>query len=249
MRKRHGWKKWVLNQTASARSGHLQSSVFLCISGGAIERYLTSNASDLKYRRDYLYREKLADETSAYIKSGGAGGIVLVPAAIINLVLTIAVFVNVPLAIQLQLGAAPFWYSLAMSIGSVILGMSALLLALGAFGLWKLYKNPFPLAVGIIGILVTVFTYLLVPFLFFNIGIATILSIVSLILGGVFFILLGVAFILFRDVTGSSGLSMATGILSIIAGALLCSVIIAVVGLAMLVPTALCTAVIFLKLK
>lgn len=182
----------------------------------------------------------MADDTSAYLKSGAAGGIVLMAAAIINLVLTIAAFVDRGVIAQ-------FWYSIVSSIGSVALGMSALLLALGAFGLWKLYQNPFPLVIGIIGILVTVFCYLTVPFLFFNIGIALIISIVALILAGVFFILFGVAFMLLRDKTGYSGLSLTTGILSIITGAILCSVIIAVVGLAMLVPTAICIAYIFLK--
>lgn len=199
----------------------------------------------------------MEDATKSAIKAGGAGGIVLVPSLFVNIILTI-IGILVPTSIYV-LGTTILqtWYVVAQGVANMVFGVGILLLSLGTYGLWKLYNNPFPLVAGIVGIVVAVFWYLVVPVSVANLQIGIILTAVAIIVAAVFFVLLGIAFILLREKISSKELSLATSSLSMIAGILLLAggaavfadvVLIAVVGLAMLVPTAICLALIFFKL-
>jgi membrane-bound ClpP family serine protease len=121
--------------------------------------------------------------------------------------------------------------------------------------LGKYYKNALPKVAGIIGLVAGIIglvsTVLGLVGLFATVltGIAGIMGLVMWILAGVFLILLGVAFIVLRVEIGYSGLSLGTGIMSIIAGAMTCSILLSFVGIAVLIPTAICAAYLFLKAK
>lgn len=197
------------------------------------------------------------DTTSSCIKAGGAGGILLIPAIFMNIILTIVGLVAPTSIYVLGTTILQTWYVVVQGIACVIFGIGVLLLSLGTYGLWKLYNNAFPLVVGIIGIVVTAFWYLVMPISVVNLQIGIIISAIAIILAGVFFVLLGIAFILLQEKTGSSELSLATGILSTIAGIISLvgggaifanNVIIAAVGFVILIPAAICAALIFFKL-
>lgn len=188
------------------------------------------------------------------IKSGVAGCVLLLPANFITLILAVLVLANPALTVT-----SPLWYSIIDIVASMLIVIGVLLLSAGVMKLGKYYKNVLPKVAGIIGLVAGIIglvsTVLTLVGLFAAVltGIAGIMGIVMWILMGVFFILLGVAFILLREKIGYIGLSLGTGIMSIIAGAMTCSawvhVIILFVSVAILIPILICAAYLFLKAK
>lgn len=141
---------------------------------------------------------------------------------------------------------------LVLAILASVVGMLGLLLIfLGALGLKNKYQNVLPLVAGIMGMVAGVM--LLITGIATGIwgitGIGAIVALVSVVLLGVFWILLGVSFILIRGKTGRAGSTLAVGILGIIAGALYCSIILPgfLIPQFLLIPTLILAAMLFLK--
>jgi len=184
------------------------------------------------------------------LKSGVSGCVLLLPASFMTLILTILGMANPALVV-----ASPLWYSITEMVASILIVIGILLVSIGAMKLGTYYKNALPKVAGIIGLvagiigIVSSILGLIGLFAPVLTGIAGIIGIVMWILMGVFLILLGVAFIVLRGEIGYSGLSLGTGIMSIIAGAMTCSIFISFVGIAILVPTAVCAAYLFTKAK
>lgn len=176
------------------------------------------------------------------MKAGGAGCIILLPALFLTIALTIVGLVNINFMAQL-------WWQITSIVATMIMAVGGLLISIGAIGLRTQYRSTFSLAVGIFGIVAAVFSIVATPISILLPGIAFAVGLVVLILIGVFFILLGIAFFLVRNQTGYGGISLAAGILSLISGALICSIFISIVGLIMLIPAAICAAYVFFKGK
>ncbi len=183
-------------------------------------------------------------------KAGAAGCILLLPSVFIILILTILGMVNITF-----LAAA--WYQIMSIVGSIILYISVLLVSSGARTLGKHYGAGISTAAGIIGIVAVIigmvsvilgFVLLVLPIVIVAQA-AIILGLVSLIMIGVFLILLGVTFIIIREKTGVGGLSMGAGIMALIAGALFCTIIISFIGMMILIPAAICAALVFMRAK
>jgi len=180
------------------------------------------------------------------LKSGVVGCSLLIPAIFMMIILRFISF------------AQP-WYGIVDAIATLIFVIGILLVSLGAMKLGKYYQNIFPSVAGIIGLIAAIIglvgaimelVWLFVPGLFV---IYINLYRVAIILDGIFFILFGVAFIILRDKIGLVGLAIGTGVMAIIAGALLCPAIlnniIFLAGMIVLVPTAICAAYLLTKAK
>lgn len=184
------------------------------------------------------------------IKSGVAGCVLLLPASFITLILYILALAN-----RTLITVSPLWYSITSEASNILLVIGVMLVSSGSMKLGKYYKNVLPTVSGIIGLvagiigLVSSILGLVGLFAAVLTGIAGIMAIVMLVLMGVFLILLGVAFIVLRTEIGYIGLSLGTGIMSILAGAMTCSVIISIVGIVIVIPTAICAAYLFFKAK
>ena len=188
------------------------------------------------------------------VKSGVTGGVLLTIVAIFNLVLTI-------IGLASAATMAQVWYVVTAAVASMLLAISVILVSKGTKALGKHYQNGVARATGIVGLIVGILT-LIVAIIGIIVGIlplvvvvpailatvVTILGILELILMGVFLILLGVSFIVLRAKIGQSGLSMATGIMSIISGAMFCSWLLSIIGMVMLIPVMLIPVAILLAL-
>jgi hypothetical protein len=188
-------------------------------------------------------------------KSGVTGSVLLTIAAIFSLVLSIILLAN-------ALTVNQVWYKVTAAVASLLLAIGIVLVAKGTRALGKHYKNGVASATGIVGLIAGILS-LIVAIIEIIVGVLPlviavpailasaliILGIITLILMGVFLILLGVSFIVLRAKIGQSGLSMATGILSIISGAMFCSVLIAFIGMIILIPTTICSALLFGRVK
>ena len=191
------------------------------------------------------------------IKSGVAGCVLILPATFITFILAILALANPAL-----ITAAPPWYSITLIVGRILLVIGVWLVAGGTRALGRYYKNTLSTATGIVGLVAAIIGIIgailgLVGTSLVMAGLrivalldaAAIINIIAFIMIGVFLLLLGVAFIILRDKIGQSGLSLGTGIMSIIAGAMTCSIILSFIGIAVLIPTAICAAYLFLKAK
>lgn len=180
------------------------------------------------------------------IKSGVSGFVLLIPAIFMRIILNLIIF------------AQP-WYGIVSEIVNLIFVVGILLVSIGAMKLGKYYQNVLPSVAGIIGLIAAIIglvgaimglVWLFVPGLFV---IYINLYRVAIILDGIFFILFGVALMILRDKIGLVGLSIGTGVMAIVAGAILCPAIlnniIFLAGVIVLVPTAVCAAYLFLKAR
>ncbi len=172
------------------------------------------------------------------------------PALFITLIAAILTWVD-PTVLILN----PLWYVIILMIGSIILDFGVLLIAVGAMKLGKIYKDALSKGAGILGLiaamigLVATILVLVGAFVPALTGIAGILNLVTFIMFGVFFLLLGIAFVILRAKTGKTGLAMATGIMTIIAGSMFCSFVLSFIGIIILIPVAILAAMLFLKAK
>jgi hypothetical protein len=149
----------------------------------------------------------------------------------------------------------PDWVSI-VSITTAAIGMVGIVLIfIGTLGLWTQYKSSLSLMTGIVGLIAAIIWLVSVIlqgafFMGYGYGGEYLgLGIAAVELLGVFWIFLGLVFILLRNETGQYGITMAAGIMMMIVGTLLCSIIWAALTLiwAMLVPTLICAMVVFFK--
>jgi hypothetical protein len=80
-------------------------------------------------------------------------------------------------------------------------------------------------------------------------SIASIITVISIMMLGVAQIIFGVAHIYSRRFTGNSGLSMATGIIFIVSGALTTSVLLSFIGMVMLLVSGILAFIVFITAK
>lgn len=177
------------------------------------------------------------------IKSGATGCVLVITGIIIAIIAGFLAGINPLLTVILAV------------VGGIILAIGILLIAIGAMKLGKLYKDTVSKVAGIIGLIAAILTLvgtILAVMIILAPGIAgaaSIMNLVATIITGVFFILLGVAFIVIRKKTGYSGLSLGTGIMTLITGGMYSAVLAIIVFIAtiILIPTAIMAAILFLK--
>lgn len=185
---------------------------------------------------------------SGGIKSGTTGCVFLLIACFMTLTILIIALAS-PLS-QLQL-----WYQILSIVTSAILSIGVLLAGAGALKLGRYYKDALSKAAGAIGLvagimgIVGLILGIVALFVAVIAGVAVIFGFVILIITGVFLLLLGIAFVVVRDKIGRAGLAMGTGIMAIISGAMFCSVLISFIGIIILIPTAICAAMLFMRVK
>jgi hypothetical protein len=183
------------------------------------------------------------------IKSGVSAFVLLIPAIFITVILYF-------------IPSAQLWYGIVWEVAALIFVLGILLVSIGSMKLGKYYKNILPSVAGILGLVgaiiglvgvITGFIVAFVPVAVLVGQIANIMAHVAFVLEGIFFILFGVALIVLRDKIGLVGLSIGVGIMAIIAGAILCPEILVpilgIVGMIVLIPTAICAAYLLTKAK
>jgi hypothetical protein len=184
------------------------------------------------------------------IKSGVTGCVLLSISLIMTLILAAILYFTPAFTITTAIA-----YVVIAIVTGVLLAISVILVSVGAMKLGGFYKNALSTVSGIIGLisgimyLVSILLATATIFVLGVAGISVIMSIVSSILMGVFLLLLGTVFILIRSNLSSAGLAMATGILTIITGSFFCSVILQIIGVIMLIPTAIMMVYVFKRAK
>ncbi len=137
---------------------------------------------------------------------------------------------------------------LALTIPTVAIVMVGLVLIFaGTIGLKRQYQTVLPMVAGILGLVAAIMWLITNLLIVVGVALGGIMLIPSFALLGVFWILLGVSFIIIREKTGRSGLSTATGVLGIVAGALYCSILLPglLIPQFVLLPTLICAALLF----
>jgi len=180
------------------------------------------------------------------IKSGVSGFILMIPAIFMTVILTL-------------ITSAQLWYIIVRRVADLIFVVGILLVSIGAMKLGKYYHNILSSVAGILGLvgaiigLVGAIMGFVVAFVPALAVITNIMVPVAFVLEGVFFNLFGVALIVLRDKIGLVGLSIGTGVMAIIVGALMYpAILVGIIVLAdmiVLIPTAVCAAYLFLKAR
>jgi hypothetical protein len=186
------------------------------------------------------------------VKSSAVGCILWVAAIFITLIIVVIGLAN-PAIIRTQ----PLWYVITDIVASMVMVIGVLLVSVGAMKLGKYYNNALLIVTGIMGLVAGIIglvsTILGLAGIFADAlaGVAGIMGLAMWVLTGVFLVLLGISFVVLRAEIGYGGLSMGTGIMLLIAGAMACftwihGVVLLVDGL-ITIPALVCTAYLFLK--
>jgi hypothetical protein len=151
----------------------------------------------------------------------------------------------------------PDWVSIVSITTAAIAMMGIVLIFIGTLGLWTQYESSISLMSGIVGLIAAIIWFvgvILEGAFFYGYGYEARylgLGIAAVELLGAFWIFLGAVFLLLRNETGQYGFTMAAGIMMMIVGTLLCSIIWATATLiwALLLPTLICAMIVFFKGK
>ena len=128
------------------------------------------------------------------------------------------------------------FFSLIATASGVMMAVGIVIQLIGFYGFWRNYGSRLGLATFIYGLVATAVFLAGVALATFSRGQSLVLIIFpTIVILGVMFILDGVAFIVVRHYT-NPGAAIAAGVLYIIAGGFVCSVVFAIVGGLILMP-------------
>ena len=173
------------------------------------------------------------------MKIGGIGSIIILVGFILTLILGFMMagdIINAGASVAAMLAVIQNWYMFLL-VASIILAAGLVMTGVGMFGVNKKYAYPLAMVAGIITIIGAIISFI------------PVVSLVSGPIIGVGILLMGIPFIALKDKMGLGTLGMATGVLCIITGALVASVLGGFFGWIVGIPTCILLAVSFFKAK